>query len=682
MEINCTPTQFESALKSLCERMGLSVQLTKASHDGGVDLHVVDPVPIRGGRYIVQAKRYQGSVGEPIIRDLYGTLLHSGAVKAILITTGYFTDAAEAFAKGKPIELVDGDALEKLIEQFQLHDEFFVNSMPLTSTELPLAVSADELLGQYRTKPADNLVPLIFERLLDEDRFEDAVDFGSAHEEQLLSSSKPFCHYLRFLVGMERANALPTALSLLMKIRFDLLPMVVADLLFGSTGEKGKAFARKHFRSALEADAQIAKSSGPKCRAFAQTYLLLDERVESSQWLDRALQLAPNDIECLRLSATYEIVANHNLEALNKLRRCLLCEPFSTVTLFNYQSAKQGLHSAVLVFAAEIENDMDWKIMFRVSESSVSFLEESPELSKESRRSVLEEVLKGDPHNLNMREALLSILPYDQQIGLGEELAYEIDEQTKATRLPTKIAEILQYAYLQQARESPKDKEAATARGIQWTEYLLKAGVRDVDILYVGASLMFDPDDKGRAAAFLKDHLDVILTNVGLAKLYCNCLKPEDAIPILERVLLEKRAELSRKELDTVHWALAYHYGKGGKPDKAIPLYRLATDFQDKEALSTYLFMVRELKGNPSAYQEALRLLAENGETLATLYGISQECLFNGLWVDQIRHLKKAIAIAPSDAGICSDLASAYGILDQQEEEAYWYKKAALLAGV
>ena len=59
-----------------------------------------------------------------MIRDLYGTLIHDGAVKAILITTGYFTAAAFAFARGKPIELVDGEVLEKLIEQFHLGRTF------------------------------------------------------------------------------------------------------------------------------------------------------------------------------------------------------------------------------------------------------------------------------------------------------------------------------------------------------------------------------------------------------------------------------------------------------------------------------------------------------------------------------------------------------------------------------
>jgi restriction system protein len=125
--------------------MGLSVQLTQASHDGGVDLHVIDPTPIRGGRYIVQAKRYQGGVGEPIMRDLYGTLLHSGAVKAILITTGYFTEGAVAFAYGKPIELVDGNALGRLIDQYQLHHEFSGDAISPNSADPLSSVTADEL---------------------------------------------------------------------------------------------------------------------------------------------------------------------------------------------------------------------------------------------------------------------------------------------------------------------------------------------------------------------------------------------------------------------------------------------------------------------------------------------------------------------------------------------------------
>lgn len=150
MRFDGDPIQFESALKLLCERMGLSVQLTKCSHDGGVDLVVDDPTPIRGGRFIVQAKRYEGAVGEPVIRDLYGTLIHEGVVKALLITTGHFTPAAVAFAKGKPIELLDGEILEKLIFQYQLGWAFFPDPASPGSPGSSGAFKVDELEEQRK----------------------------------------------------------------------------------------------------------------------------------------------------------------------------------------------------------------------------------------------------------------------------------------------------------------------------------------------------------------------------------------------------------------------------------------------------------------------------------------------------------------------------------------------------
>lgn len=137
MELFCTPREFEAALKLLFERKGFSVELTKASGDGGIDLHVVSPVPIVGGRYIVQAKRYKDSVGEPVLRDLYGTLIHERAMKAILITSGYFTKSALAFAEGKPIELIDGEALQVLIDQMGLHGAFSLEAKAPDIVEIP-----------------------------------------------------------------------------------------------------------------------------------------------------------------------------------------------------------------------------------------------------------------------------------------------------------------------------------------------------------------------------------------------------------------------------------------------------------------------------------------------------------------------------------------------------------------
>ena len=191
----------------------------------------------------------------------------------------------------------------------------------------------------------------------------------------------------------------------------------------------------------------------------------------------------------------------------------------------------------------------------------------------------------------------------------------------------------------------------------------------------------FSDEKRNAVGAFLKDHLDLVLKNVGLAKLYCTSLEHKDAILILEQLLSEKGASLPKEELDKLRWTLAFHYEESGNSDKAISLYRLATNFQDKEALTTFLGIIRKMKGNPAAYREALRLLAENGETLATLYGIACECLFNDLGADRLRYLKKAVVIAPNDYEVCDDLAFVYHILGQEEESAYWYKKAALLAG-
>lgn len=109
--------EFENICKNLIENMGFSVETTKASGDGGIDLIAYNHEPILSGKYIIQCKRYSGSVGEPIIRDLYGVITSERANKGILITTGYFTKSAIAFAEGKPIELIDGKQLDTLLKR-------------------------------------------------------------------------------------------------------------------------------------------------------------------------------------------------------------------------------------------------------------------------------------------------------------------------------------------------------------------------------------------------------------------------------------------------------------------------------------------------------------------------------------------------------------------------------------
>ncbi len=96
---------------------GGEVKITQASRDGGVDAVAFDPDPIRGGKIVIQAKRYTNTVGVSAVRDLYGTVINEGANKGILITTSDYGADSYNFAKGKPITLLNGGHLLFLLEK-------------------------------------------------------------------------------------------------------------------------------------------------------------------------------------------------------------------------------------------------------------------------------------------------------------------------------------------------------------------------------------------------------------------------------------------------------------------------------------------------------------------------------------------------------------------------------------
>ena len=96
---------------------GGEVKVTQASRDGGVDAIAFDPDPIRGGKIVIQAKRYANTVGVSAVRDLYGTLVNEGATKGILVTTSDYGPDAYEFSKNKPITLLNGGHLLSLLEK-------------------------------------------------------------------------------------------------------------------------------------------------------------------------------------------------------------------------------------------------------------------------------------------------------------------------------------------------------------------------------------------------------------------------------------------------------------------------------------------------------------------------------------------------------------------------------------
>ncbi|MFI0941300.1 restriction endonuclease [Streptomyces sp. NPDC021020] len=109
------PLVFEQLVAELFRAMGMQAVTTVRSGDGGVDVDALDPAPITGGSIVVQVKRYRHTVPPTAVRDLFGTVQHTGANKGVLVTTSRFGPTAHTFAHGKPLELVSGEQLVELL---------------------------------------------------------------------------------------------------------------------------------------------------------------------------------------------------------------------------------------------------------------------------------------------------------------------------------------------------------------------------------------------------------------------------------------------------------------------------------------------------------------------------------------------------------------------------------------
>ncbi len=101
------PIEFEKYVGLLFRDDNWEVFTTVSTGDEGVDLFV------RKGDHtgIVQCKRYAGTVGQPVVRDLYGSMVHNQVNEGWLVTTGNVSKQAEKWASDKMINLVDGSDL-------------------------------------------------------------------------------------------------------------------------------------------------------------------------------------------------------------------------------------------------------------------------------------------------------------------------------------------------------------------------------------------------------------------------------------------------------------------------------------------------------------------------------------------------------------------------------------------
>jgi len=112
--------RFESLIMELLLKMGFdegTLQVTPFSGDGGIDVvGVYKAAGLTEVNAAVQAKRWKGNVGAPIVTQLRGSLqVHQ---QGIIITTSGFSTIArkEAIAPGKTrIALIDGQELVEML---------------------------------------------------------------------------------------------------------------------------------------------------------------------------------------------------------------------------------------------------------------------------------------------------------------------------------------------------------------------------------------------------------------------------------------------------------------------------------------------------------------------------------------------------------------------------------------
>ena len=109
--------QFEKLVGEVFRKQGyLVLENPSDGPDGGIDLRLRK----NGQITFVQCKHWKSkSVGVKIVRELYGVMTAAKANNGILATFGNFTQEAISFAKGKPIQLITGNKLAKLISEVQ-----------------------------------------------------------------------------------------------------------------------------------------------------------------------------------------------------------------------------------------------------------------------------------------------------------------------------------------------------------------------------------------------------------------------------------------------------------------------------------------------------------------------------------------------------------------------------------
>lgn len=106
--------EFENLLKTIFEKQGYDVALTKKSHDYGADLVLRKNNIIS----VVQAKCYEKNIGIKAVQEIIAARLHYNAEEMFVATNRYFSKDAIILASEHNVKLIDRDVIIKFVRDY------------------------------------------------------------------------------------------------------------------------------------------------------------------------------------------------------------------------------------------------------------------------------------------------------------------------------------------------------------------------------------------------------------------------------------------------------------------------------------------------------------------------------------------------------------------------------------
>lgn len=131
--------EFENYLKTLFFYDGYITSLTTKSKDYGADIIMTDEQTKQ--KVVVQAKRYNKTVGAKAVQEIVGAIKHYQADYAMVVTNSHFSYQAETLAKENGVRLVDREELIEIYKRVK-------KKLQLSTTESELVNKFDADIEQ------------------------------------------------------------------------------------------------------------------------------------------------------------------------------------------------------------------------------------------------------------------------------------------------------------------------------------------------------------------------------------------------------------------------------------------------------------------------------------------------------------------------------------------------------